>query len=87
MRQLESKYALYNTVGDKKWLSVHGPAIRSLLPETWTHTANFDVANFVEAIKPLGIVCGSEDEIRRLFDFLASAKIVLRDGFLVRRGS
>jgi hypothetical protein len=84
---VQPENTLQNTLGSKTWVSANREKLRKLLPETWTHPANFNVVGFSFQLKLLGVDWRSEEELATVFAFLERTKILLRDGILIRRST
>ena len=71
---------LQSTLGNAEWLRKNEPALKELLPKTWTHAQNMNVLKIAFNLKLLGVDWRSEDEFGRIMVFLEKTGIMLREG-------
>jgi hypothetical protein len=77
---------LSETMCNKQWILDHKDDIIDLLPETWTHIANFSIVPIGYRFKLWGCDWRSEDDLIKCFVVLEQIGLVYRDGFCLRRG-
>ncbi len=74
-----------DTLGNETWMKANEDAIKDFLPETWTHMNNLQGLRIGFRLKLLGIDWRSEDDFGKIMIYLEKTKIMLRDGFTVKR--
>lgn len=77
--------SLKDTLGNPQWLQKNEPAIRDLLPETWTHIENLNGLKLGFGLKVLGVDWRSQEEFCKVMVFLEKIGMMQRqNGFQVR---
>lgn len=79
--------AFADTLCDKIWLNEHAPALRRMLPETWTHIQNINIVALGYQLKLIGIDWRSQQDLAGCLAVLEKAGLLLRDGLLLRRST
>lgn len=79
------KTALVDTLGNRDWLRENEPALREMLPETWTLATNLNGLQLGFRLKLLGVEWSSPDEFGRVMVFLEKVGIMQRKDYCVRR--
>lgn len=75
---------LRQTLGSKHWMKENESSIKSILPQTWTHSGNLNLMRLMFQLKVVGIDWRSEEEFVKVMSFLEKIGILIRDGELVR---
>lgn len=78
---------LKDTLGNEAWLRSNETAIKSMLPETWTHINNLNGLKLGYQMKVLGIDWRSEEDFGKVMLFFERIHFLLRDGVLVKRNT
>lgn len=76
--------SLIDTIGNEDWLKENEPAIKQLLPKTWTHMQNISALTIGFNLKLLGVEWFSEEEFGRIMVYFERVGLMERDGYTVR---
>lgn len=74
-----------DTLGNEQWMRNNETAIRNLFPETWTHMQNIKTFHLCYNLKLLDIDWRTEEEFAKIMLYFDKIKIILRDGYMIRR--
>lgn len=67
------------------WIKTHAEALRSLLPDTWTHVTNLKPLFLLFHFKLLGLRVTSTADLADCLARLEREKLLVRDGVLIRK--
>lgn len=76
---------LTTTLFDEKWLRTNEARVRGILPDTWTHLINLDVAKIGSGFKQIGVYFRTLEEYQVLMVTLVKLNLLLKEGLTFRR--
>ena len=76
---------LTTTLLDVTWLYENEAKVRELLPDTWTHIDNVDIASIAHGLKSLGVNWQNEEWAAHSVHTLKMLGILQREGHTMRR--
>ena len=87
MKQLEElhRIPLEMTIRNPEWVKKNEQVLKEIFPETWTHMHNLNGLQIGFKLKLYGVDWRSQEEFGQIMFYLEKIKIILRDGFTIKR--
>lgn len=87
MKQLEElhRIPLEMTIRNPEWVKKNEQTLKEIFPETWTHMFNLNGLQIGYKLKLYCIDWRTQEEFGQIMIYLGKIKIILRDGFLIKR--